>query len=91
MAARKHFFTSEETRRWFRDELRQSSAVIDRDTYDAWINQGKKSAWDRACEEVERILSTHKVEPLPEDSLKALMSIVNHDAERLGIDLPPID
>jgi len=37
--------------------------VADRLSYDEWINQGKKSIIDRACERMEKILSTHK--PLP--------------------------
>jgi hypothetical protein len=30
------------------------------------------------------------VEPLPDDSLKALMSIMKDDARRMGIELPPL-
>lgn len=86
-----HFLTSKETLRWFREELDQAGSVIDRDTYDVWKSQGKKSAWDRACDEVERVMSSHTVEPLPDDSLKALMSIMKDDAQRMGIDLPPLD
>jgi trimethylamine--corrinoid protein Co-methyltransferase len=86
-----HFFTSNETLRWFREELYQAGSVIDRDRYDVWKSHGKKSAWDRACGEVERVMSSHTVEPLPDDSLKALMSIMKHDARRMGIDLPPLD
>jgi trimethylamine--corrinoid protein Co-methyltransferase len=84
-----HFLTSKETLRWFRTELHHPTSVIDRDTYDAWMNQGKRSAWDRACEEVERVISSYTVEPLPDDSLKALMSIMKDDAKGMGIDLPP--
>ena len=86
-----HFFTSKETLRWFREELYQAGSVIDRDTYDVWMSHGKKSAWDRACGEVERVMSSYTVEPLPDDSLKALMSIMKDDAQRMGIDLPPLD
>jgi len=87
----KHFLTSKETLRWFREEMYQAGAVIDRDTYDAWTSHGKKSAWDRACMEVERIISSYTGEPLPDDSLKALMSIMKDDARRMGIELPPLD
>ena len=80
---------SDETLRWFREELTQAGAVIDRDRYDVWKSHGKKSAWDRACEEVERILRSCTVEPLPDDSLKALMSVMKDDARRMGVDLPP--
>jgi len=86
-----HFLASEETLRWFREEMDQPGSVIDRDTYDVWASHGKKSAWDRACGEVERVMSSYTVEPLPDDSLKALMSIMKDDAQRMGIDLPPLD
>lgn len=86
-----HFFTSKETLRWFREELYQAGSVIDRDRYDIWISHGKKSAWDRACGEVERVMSSYTVEPLPDDSLKTLMNIMKHDAQRMGIELPPLD
>jgi trimethylamine:corrinoid methyltransferase-like protein len=69
----------------------QAGPVIDRDTYDVWKSHGKKRAWDRACEEVQRILNSHTVEPLPDDSLQALISIMKDDARRMGIDLPPLD
>ena len=42
-------------------------------------------------EEVEKIMSSYTVEPLPDDSLKDLMSIMKNDAQRLGINLPPLD
>jgi trimethylamine--corrinoid protein Co-methyltransferase len=87
----KHFLTSAETLRWFREEMHQAGSVIDRDTYDVWTSQGKKSAWDRACGEVERIMSSYKAEPLPDDSLKALMRIMKDDAQRMDIDLPALD
>jgi trimethylamine--corrinoid protein Co-methyltransferase len=86
-----HFLASEETLRWFREEMDQAGSVIDRDTYDAWKSHGKKSAWDRARGEVERIMNSYTVEPLPDDSLKALMHIMKDDAQRMGIDLPSLD
>ncbi len=86
-----HFLASKETLRWFREEMLQAGSVIDRDTYDVWKRHGKKSAWDRACGEVERIMSSYTVEPLPDDSLKALMGIMKDDAQRMGIDLPSLD
>ena len=86
-----HFLASEETLQWFREEMVQAGSVIDRDTYDVWKSHGKKSAWDRACEEVERITSSHKVEPLPDDSLEALRGIMKDDAQRMVIELPPLD
>jgi len=86
-----HFLISEETLRWFREEVYRTGPVVDRDAYDTWVHRGKKSAWDRARLEVARITSSHTVEPLPDDSLTALMDVVKADARRLGIDLPPLD
>jgi len=86
-----HFLTSKETLRWFREELDPPGPVIDRSSYDLWKDQGKQSAWDRACAEVERILGSHTVDPLPEDSLKELRRIMEDDARRNGITLPPLD
>jgi trimethylamine--corrinoid protein Co-methyltransferase len=86
-----HFLTSAETLRWFRKEVYPAGAVVDRDAYDTWVHRGKKSAWDRARLEVARILSSHTVEPLADDQLAALMDVVNADARRMGIDLPPLD
>jgi trimethylamine--corrinoid protein Co-methyltransferase len=86
-----HFLASKETLQWYREEMYQAGSVIDRDTYDVWMSQGKKSAWDRACEEVERFLSSHTPEPLPDDSLRALKNIMKDDARRMDIDLPPLD
>ena len=86
-----HFLASEETLRWFRKEMDQAGSVIDRDTYDVWKSHGKKSAWDRARGEVDRIMNSYTVEPLPDVSLKALMSIMKDDAQRMGFDLPHLD
>ncbi|MFC2167628.1 trimethylamine methyltransferase family protein [Acidobacteriota bacterium] len=85
-----HFLASAETLRWFREEMRQAGSVIDRDTYDIWKSNGKKSAWDRACDEVESIISAYEAEPLPDDSLKELIRIMKDDAKRIGINLPPL-
>ena len=85
-----HFMASQETVQWFREEMYQAGAAIDRDTYDVWAGKGKKHAWDRACEEVERILSSHEAEPLPDDVLKELQRIMKDDAQRMGIDLPTL-
>ena len=64
--------------------------TINRDTYDVWSSQGKKTAWDRACEEVVRILDSHTVESLPEDVVKELRGIIEDDAQRLNVELPSL-
>ena len=83
-----HFVGSDETVRWFREEMLNTGAVIDRDTYDVWLSQGRKSTWQRAIEEVDRILRDHVVEPLQKDKLKELRGIMEDDAQRMGVKLP---
>ena len=85
-----HFLTSEETLRWFRQEVNPAGPVVDRDVYENWVVSGKKSAWDRACLEVARILSSHTVAPLPDVALRALTEVMNADARRWGVELPPL-
>ncbi len=85
-----HFVGSEETIRWFREEMITVGPTINRDTYDVWSSQGKKTAWDRACEEVVRILDSHTVESLPEDVVKGLRGIIEDDAHRLNVELPSL-
>jgi len=82
-----HFLTSEGDAAVVREELHQAGSVIDRDTYDAWMSRGKERLGS-GLREVERVMSSHIVEPLPDDSLQALMSIMEDDARRLGITLP---
>jgi trimethylamine--corrinoid protein Co-methyltransferase len=86
-----HFLISAETLRWFRKEVYPAGPVVDRDAYETWVHRGKKSAWDRARLEVARIMSSHTVEPLPDDQLTALVDVMKADARRLDFDLPPLD
>ncbi|TLN13118.1 hypothetical protein FDZ71_08680, partial [bacterium] len=86
-----HFLTSDETLRWFREEVYPAGPTVDRDAYDNWVRRGKKSAWDRARLEVARILGSHTVEPLPDDRLAALEEVMKADARRMGFDLPSLD
>lgn len=86
-----HFMGSDETIRWFRKEIYTAGSVVDRDTYDVWSARGQKSAWERACEEVDRILKTHTVQPLPEEVLRELRLMMERDAKKLGMSgLPEI-
>ena len=58
------------TRRWFREELLTPGAPIDRTVGELWEAQGRKTAAERAHEEVERILAAEAAPPL-EDALAA--------------------
>ncbi len=80
-----HFMGSPETVRWFREELYAAGPVIDRDTYDVWVGSDKKSAFERAKDEVHAIIQSHKVEPLPDNVIQTLRSIIEKDARQLGL------
>ncbi len=85
-----HFLKSRHTRASFRSELSFPGPLISRDGYDSWIDQGAKSAADRARDEVEKIINTGNPTPLPEDILNELQAILSADAERLGVPVPRI-
>ncbi len=85
-----HFLKSRHTRASFRSELSFPGPLISRDGYDSWIDQGAKSAADRARDDVEKIINTGNPTPLPEALLNKLQAILSADAERLGVSVPRI-
>jgi trimethylamine--corrinoid protein Co-methyltransferase len=85
-----HFVGSEETIRWFREELYAPGEVIDRETYEIWKSKDQETAWERAKSEVTRILESHEEEePLPGDILRELDSIASRDGRSNGLDMMP--
>jgi trimethylamine--corrinoid protein Co-methyltransferase len=87
-----HFMGSMETVQWFRKEMYIPGDVVDRETYDVWCESGKMSAWERAKDEVNRILKIHQYRPLPEEVSGELRSIMEKDAVSQGMNsLPPTD
>ena len=58
--------------------------LIDRHNYDNWQAQGAKTLEQRAAERVQKILDTHKPEPLPEDIVQAVHAIVERAEEQYG-------
>jgi trimethylamine--corrinoid protein Co-methyltransferase len=84
------FLSMPHTRQWYRKE-HIFPGIIDRDTYDAWRAQGKKSMAQRAHEEVQRLLREN-ASALPADSLRReLESIMLSYARANGLaQLPPL-
>lgn len=85
-----HFVGSEETVRWFREELYNAGPAIDRETYDVWVDQGRKSIWDRACAEVNRIIAAQTDHILPDPAASELKKIIESDAKSLDFTLPAL-
>jgi trimethylamine:corrinoid methyltransferase-like protein len=85
-----HFLKSRHTRTSFRKELSFPGPLISRDGYDSWIDQGARSAADRAKAEVATIVARGNPAPLPEHTSRELQTILTTDAERLGVPVPHI-
>jgi len=60
--------------------------VWDRTPYDTWLREGKKGALHKATEIADDILENYRPEPLPEDVVQELRTIVARaDKELAGV------
>lgn len=66
------FLSSRHTLKWFKEEQFLPSIIIDRLTTSLWHEKGSKNSYQRAKDEVKRILSEHKPEALPPDMEREL-------------------
>ncbi len=78
------FLTHQHTFDGMRSQSRPE--LIDRSTRDVWENAGATGSYDRATEKARYILENHKPEPLPEDVLARIRSIVVEAEAEMGID-----
>ncbi len=90
-AADTQFLSMPHTKKWYRKE-HTFPRLIDREPYDIWTSQGRKSITERAKEEVENQLQKNPP-PLPDkETQKALKEIMLSDAQRNGMSsLPEIE
>ena len=72
-----NYLGHEHTLRHFRDPY--YSKLADKGVYAKWLEKGGTTMEQRAAQEVERILSSHAVEPLPADILIELDRIVERE------------
>ena len=82
------FMTMPHTRKWYRLE-HTFPRLADRDTYDAWVSQGRKSMDDRAHDRVEQILDETPPNLADEALRKELERIMRRDAKNNGFDRLP--
>jgi trimethylamine:corrinoid methyltransferase-like protein len=75
--------------KWFKEEFFQPGRVIDRDNKEVWLQKGATTAEERAHQEVERILASHKPLPLPEKIDRELVRIMKREANRCGMEQLP--
>ena len=79
-----NFLAEEHTVRHFRDELWLPNAAWTRQPYDLWQNEGATSFSDRLRERVNRVLTSHRMEPLEEGLAREVDRIVAHAQRTLG-------
>ena len=79
----KNFLSHDHTFKHMRSQSQPK--LIDRRTREEWEAGGRSDLYQRALEEARYILENHKPDPLPEDVLAAIRSIVEEAEAELGV------
>lgn len=80
-----HFLKARATRQAPRSGEFYASKLMDRTSYETWLNLGKPSMYSRAREQVRAILAAPLVDPLPSDVNGKLDEILRKADEALGV------
>jgi trimethylamine--corrinoid protein Co-methyltransferase len=76
------FLETEHTRRHYRQYwYPEAPELLDRQKYAGWVAAGSTTLRERATARVEKILATHKPDPLPDDVAQAISAIVRRAEE----------
>ncbi len=78
-----HFLMHEHTFDRMRTQSRPE--IIDRRSRDVWKTAGATTAYERATQKAQWILENHKPEPLPDDVLAKIRSIVVETETEMGV------
>jgi trimethylamine--corrinoid protein Co-methyltransferase len=79
----KDFLSHDSTYKHMRSQSQPE--LIDRKMREDWIKEGSTDIYQRALEQARFILENHKPDPLPEDVLATIRSIVEEAEEELGV------
>jgi trimethylamine--corrinoid protein Co-methyltransferase len=79
----KNFLSHDATFKHMRSQSQPK--LIDRRTREEWEASGSTDISERASEEARRILETHKPDPLPDDVLATIRSIVEEAERELNV------
>jgi trimethylamine--corrinoid protein Co-methyltransferase len=79
----KDFLSHDSTYRHMRSQ--SQSELIDRKIREDWVKAGSTDIYQRAMEQARFILENHKPDPLPEDVLATIRSIVEEAETDLGV------
>ena len=80
----KNFLSHDNTFKHMRSQSQPK--LIDRRTREDWEAGGRTDIYQRALEEARYILENHKPEPLPENVLATIRSIIEESEAELGVD-----
>jgi len=84
-----HLLISKHTRKYLKEEIYFPGPVINRANNARWIEEGASTMTERSRHEVERLVRSYQPPPLPEDTKKELIRIMETDAGRHGQDRLP--
>jgi trimethylamine--corrinoid protein Co-methyltransferase len=79
-----NYMAEPHTVRHFRREMWFPGPTWTRDAWEGWADEGRTSMGERAVAEVQRILDTHKPEPIDEALAREVDSIVDAARQELG-------
>jgi len=86
----KHFMSSPTTLKWVRKEYFWPSPIVIREDEQKWLAEGAPTVEQRAKEEVKRILTTHKPEPLDNNIDIEIIKIMTEAASKYGMSRLPM-
>jgi trimethylamine--corrinoid protein Co-methyltransferase len=76
------FLDTEHTLKYVREEWRPK--LMDRHSYQRWVERGATTLQQRANQKVQQILATHQPDPFPDDVVSAVKAIVQQADEKLA-------
>jgi trimethylamine--corrinoid protein Co-methyltransferase len=89
LLAEGHLLIADHTRRHLKEELFFPGPVIDRSHRARHQREGSPSLDQRACRQVERLLETYRSSRLSEETRRALVERMRHEARRYGLERLP--
>ncbi len=85
----KHLLIADHTRRHLRKEITFPGPVIDRANRDRWLKEGGLTLRQRAAREVSRLIEACTPSRLPEEAKAELTRLMQHEAQRHGMEALP--
>jgi len=85
------FIIHDHTHRWFKDEFYYPSPIIDRQTAEEWEKNGGLNSWDRAKDQVDKLVAGYGEPTLDQSTRNEMRQITTRAAQNFGMaKLPPL-